>query len=305
MKDAGKEPNIRKLNKYLQVQANDMAKDIIHGKEKQKNMAKELVGLRDTLTETLGQFKDMKEDFKTTNRMMEMTNKALSQMQGDNLRSRNMKALMDEQLRKEKNERMKTEGEIKKLGDQIQDNNVRMLTRLIDLEAFKHTCGLNVEHLNQERRSIKRQVDTEIHLLTDVKKKMELTIDDFITKTKQLKEKHDEDTDRLEAEISKLRDPVENKLKDAKAANDGILLELHRHQDSNRALMTDFIKNTEELLATHEANQKEDTNSTIPNILPTTPLTAIELATRKPAVSGLKRQNTRNTISLPALMKSP
>lgn len=58
---------------------------------------------------------------------------------------------------------------------------------------------------------------------------MQLTIDDFIKKTKQLREKHEEDTSRLEAEITKLKEPVENKLKDAKAANDGILQELHRH----------------------------------------------------------------------------
>lgn len=61
------------------------------------------------------------------------------------------------------------------------------LARLINLEAFKDVTELEVKLLLKERFDIRQQVDNEIHHLIDMRKKMELTIDDFIKETNQMK----------------------------------------------------------------------------------------------------------------------
>lgn len=58
---------------------------------------------------------------------------------------------------------------------------------LVNLEAFKDVASLEVKLLLKERFEIKQAVDSEIHNLVDVRKKMELTIDDFIRETNLLK----------------------------------------------------------------------------------------------------------------------
>jgi hypothetical protein len=50
-------------------------------------------------------------------------------------------------------------------------------------------CDLDVKLLINERQDIRRSVDTELHNLIEVKTKMELTIDDFIEETVNLKSK--------------------------------------------------------------------------------------------------------------------
>ena len=79
------------------------------------------------------------------------------------------------------------EDRLEELTKQLSKNHSDHLARIINLEAFKHTCKLDVELLIQQRREIKRQVDSELHALVDTRKKIELTIEDFIKVTRELR----------------------------------------------------------------------------------------------------------------------
>lgn len=87
-----------------------------------------------------------------------------------------------------------------------------MTGRLIKLESFKDVAELEVKLLLKERFEIRKQVDKELHNLTDVRKKMELTIDDFIRETNYLKLRQDSDFKELEKRIHMIKEPVENTL---------------------------------------------------------------------------------------------
>lgn len=76
-----------------------------------------------------------------------------------------------------------------KIERQFLDSIRSQKTWIVKLETFKEMCDLDVKLLIKERQDIRRSVDTELHNLIEVKTKMELTIDDFIEETVNLKSK--------------------------------------------------------------------------------------------------------------------
>jgi hypothetical protein len=60
---------------------------------------------------------------------------------------------------------------------------------MVSLESFKDMSELEIRLLLKQRFEMKKQVDLELHNLTDTRKKMELTIDDFIRETENLKKR--------------------------------------------------------------------------------------------------------------------
>jgi len=82
------------------------------------------------------------------------------------------------------------------------------LQRIIKLETFEHEHHLKEDHLISERREIKRSVDKELHDLVDVKKKMELTIDDFIAETTSIRQNHTDAMNLIQNKLDDLQEPM-------------------------------------------------------------------------------------------------
>lgn len=239
---------IRKHLKYHQLQINEVWDKLVYDDNRFENMRNEILNQRDLLSQYKTENEALVKKVEGNMEILNRVDDVLSEI-------KQFKEIISKDHENSLKTLSKTENDwnilgnrFNKLANETQTDIKDNLKRLIKLEADSRQHEHDINILKNDRLGIHKIIAENSILIQDTKAKVDYSLKSINTELDNLRDLHQTDFSKLQAQIEEINGPMRQALETHKREAESLMYELKHVQKESREIFAEFEKSKKKLL---------------------------------------------------------